>query len=199
MLAAVIRSASPSSRDKGDSHYCFRSLDSMKLRSGPIVWALFVCRLVLGVFWQAVCSGSRSKFPVVIAKVFAQNFMVLYLLCYCFRPIVWALFFCRTIPGVICVVSCTNSRSKFPVVLNMSFLLARSLSCTKSMFKFPVAIKRNFQLSSRFAIRTGEMNYNRLKGSQPKLLGFKFLIAATSLPNLVRLNKYRVNFSKFER
>ena len=43
------------------------------------------------------------------------------------------------------------------------------------------------------------MNYDRLQGSQPKLLGFKLLIAATSLPNLVRLNKYRVNFSKFER
>ena len=50
MLAAVIRSASPSSRDKGDPYYCFRSLDSMKLRSGAVVWALFVCGLVLGVF-----------------------------------------------------------------------------------------------------------------------------------------------------
>ena len=50
MRAAVIRSASPSSRDKGDPHYCFRSLDSMKLRSWPVVWALIVCRLVLGVF-----------------------------------------------------------------------------------------------------------------------------------------------------
>ena len=74
MRAAVIRSASPSSRDKGDPHYCFRSLDSMKLRSGAVVWALMVCRFVPGVFWQAVCSGSRSKFPVVVAKVFCTKF-----------------------------------------------------------------------------------------------------------------------------
>ena len=32
-ITAAIRSASPSSRDKGDPYYCFRSLDSMKLRS----------------------------------------------------------------------------------------------------------------------------------------------------------------------
>ena len=68
MLAAVICSASPSSRDKGDPYDCFRSLDSMKLRSGPIVWALFVCRLVLGVFltssvlWIALeISGCHCK------------------------------------------------------------------------------------------------------------------------------------------
>ena len=74
MRAAVIRLASPSSRDKGDPHYCFRSLDSMNLRSGQVLWALIVCRLVLGVFWQPVCSGSRSKFPVVVAKVFRTKF-----------------------------------------------------------------------------------------------------------------------------
>ena len=74
MRAAVIRSASPSSRDKGDPHYCFRSLDSMKFRSGAVVWALIVCGLVPGVFWKPACSGSRSKFPVVVAKVFRTKF-----------------------------------------------------------------------------------------------------------------------------
>ena len=74
MLAAVIRSASPSSRDQGDPYYCFRSVDSIKLRSSPVVWALIVCRLVPGLFWQAMCSGSRSKFPVVVAKVFPTKF-----------------------------------------------------------------------------------------------------------------------------
>ena len=189
MRAAVIRSASPNSRDKGDPYYCFRSLDSMKLRSGQVLWTFFICRLVLGVFHNQCALDRARNFQLSLQRYFAQNFMILYLLCYCFRPIVWALFFCKTVPGVICVASCTNLRSKFPVLLNTSFLLTRSLSsCTKSLLKFPVAIKRNFQLSSRFAIRTGEMNYDRLQGRQPKLLGFKFLIAATSLPNLLRLN-----------
>ena len=71
--AAVIRSASQSFRDEGDPYYCFRSLDSMKLRSGPVLWALIVCRLVLGVFWQPLCSWLRSKFSVVIAKVFRKT------------------------------------------------------------------------------------------------------------------------------
>ena len=166
MRAAVIRSASPSSRDKGDPHYCFRSLDSMKLRSGQVLWALFVCRLVLGVFWDNQCALVRARnFQLSLQRYLAQIFMILYLLCYCFRPIVWALLFCRKVPGMICVASCTNLRSKIPVVLNTSVLLARSLSsCTNSLLKFPVAIKRHFQLSSRFAVRTGGMKYDRLQG-----------------------------------
>ena len=41
----------------------------MKVRSGPVVWALIVRRSVPGVFSQTDCSESRLKFPVVVAKV----------------------------------------------------------------------------------------------------------------------------------
>ena len=44
--AAVIRSESPSSCDKGDPHECYRLLNSMEVLSGPIIPALFVCRTV---------------------------------------------------------------------------------------------------------------------------------------------------------
>ena len=41
--AAVIRSASPSYRDKSGPYDCFRSLDSVELRSRSVLWALIVC------------------------------------------------------------------------------------------------------------------------------------------------------------
>ena len=159
MQAAVICSASPSSRDKGDPYDCFRSLDSMKVRSGQVPWALFVCRLVLRVFWKLACSGSRSKFPVVVVKVFRTKFydplpsmLLLPTDCLSFvllqdgaRSDLRCFLHELAVEISCCTQYVFSSWTK-------SFFLHR---CTKSLLKSPVAIKRNFQLLSRFAIRTG--------------------------------------------
>ena len=65
-------------------------------RSTPVLWiALEIC---------CRCKGNMPKDNVV-----------LYLLCDFFGPIVWALFVCRTVPGVFCLASGAKSQSKFPV------------------------------------------------------------------------------------
>ena len=130
-------SASPSSRDKGDPYlpllFSITRFHKIALRTG----CLSIDRLLNGS--RSVLTSSVLWITLLsLQRYFTQNFMVLYLLCYCFRPIVWALFFCRLVPAVICVDSCTNLWSKFPVVLKTSFLLARSLSsCSKLLLKFP--------------------------------------------------------------
>ena len=73
MLAAVIRSASPSSRDKGDPYYCFRSLDSMKLRSGPVVCALIVCGWFQECFDNQCALDRSQNFQLSLQRYFAQK------------------------------------------------------------------------------------------------------------------------------
>ena len=74
MLAAVIRSASLSSRDKGDPYNYFRLLCSMKLRCGPVVWALIVCRSVTGPIIQGCFAAQHAldcaQFPVICTKLY---------------------------------------------------------------------------------------------------------------------------------
>ena len=132
----------------------------MQMRSGLVVHCLTFVREQDGYrcILLPACSGLRSKFPVVLAKVIcrdsAQTFMVLYLLCDRFGQIVWALFVCRMVPGVFYFASC----AKFLVVLKR---WSSRISC--------------LLISSRFAIWTAGMNCDRVmirvQGSSAKLLG----------------------------
>ena len=78
MRAAVIRSASSSSRDEGDPYYCFRSLDSMKMRSGPVVCALIVCGWFQECFDSQCALDRAQNFQLLLqfylAKVFRTKF-----------------------------------------------------------------------------------------------------------------------------
>ena len=144
----------------------------MQVRYGPVVWALFVCRSVTRTFSYPACSGSCSKFQVVVAK---KNLPI----------------FNGPLPSVqsfrtdcLSFIRLQDSPRTF-----WSFFLHQvEAHLRASMLKFPVVIKQNFQLLSRFDIWTGGMNWNHVLGNRTKLVGRQILTAATSLPNFGQIS-----------
>ena len=70
---------------------CDGSLASAQvLQTGCL--SFIMCRTVTEVFWFAVCSGWRLNFSCITKTVMDLRASSLLLLCYWWRPVVWALF-----------------------------------------------------------------------------------------------------------
>ena len=170
-MAAVIRSASPSSRDKSDPDNCFGAVDSMKVRSDSPPKRLFDLCVRVQVGSRSVFLPSMLWFALEISSrqckgylnLSAQKKLFLKLLCYCFGPIVWDLSVCS---------------------LRKVLWMFRFASCAKSRSKLS---SKGDSPSFRPKLPFGPQNWtmicgtDRVQGSWAKLFGHNFLIAVTSL------------------